>query len=79
MGNDSTVEKLISIIASVLRVPASTLTSETGPDDLQAWDSLAQINIVSEIETAFGVSIPIEEVAEIRHIRDFLRYLEKTP
>ena len=45
----------------------------------QAWDSLAQINVVSEIEAEFGVSIPIEQVAEIRHIRDFLGYLEKTP
>jgi acyl carrier protein len=72
-------DKLIAIVATVLRVPASKLTLKTGPADLQAWDSLAQINIVSEIETEFGVSIPIEEVTEIRHISDFLRYLEKTP
>ena len=72
-------QKLISIVAAVLRVPTSTLTLETGPDDLQAWDSLAQINVVSEIEAEFLVSIPIEQVAEIRHIRDFLGYLEKTP
>ena len=72
-------DKLIAIVAAVLRVPPSKLTLETGPADLEAWDSLAQINIVSEIEAELGVSIPIEDVAEIRHIRDFLRYLEKTP
>jgi acyl carrier protein len=72
------VDKLIEIIATALRVPPSTLTLETGPGDLQAWDSLAQINVVSEIETEFGISIPIERVAEIQHIRDFLPYLEKT-
>jgi acyl carrier protein len=70
------VEKLLEIVAGTLRVPPSTLTPETGPGDLHAWDSLAQINIVSEIEAEFGVSIPIEQVAEIRHIRDFLPYLE---
>ena len=73
------VEKLIAVVAAALRVPASTLTLETGPGDLQAWDSLAQINIVSEIEAEFGVSIPIEQVGEIQHIRDFLPYLENTP
>jgi acyl carrier protein len=72
------VEKLIVTIAAALRVPMSTLTLETGPGDVQAWDSLAQINVVSEIEAEFGVSIPIEQVAEIRHIRDFLPYLEKS-
>jgi acyl carrier protein len=70
------VDRLIAIVAGALRVPASTLTLDTGPDDLQAWDSLAQINVVSEIEAEFGVSIPIEQVAEIRHIRDFLGYIE---
>jgi len=72
-------ERLIAIVAVALRVPPSTLTLETGPGDLPAWDSLAQINVVSEIEAEFGISIPVEEVAEIQHIRDFLRYLEKTP
>ena len=73
------VDRLIAIVAAALRVPPSTLTLESGPGDLPAWDSLAQLNVVSEIEAEFGVSIPIEQVAEIRHIRDFLRYLEKTP
>ena len=71
-------QKLISIVAAALRVPKSTLTLETGPGDLEAWDSLAQINLVSEIEAEFGVSIPIEQVTEIRHIRDFFLHLEKT-
>jgi acyl carrier protein len=71
-------ERLIAIVAAAWRVPTSALTLETGPGDLEAWDSLAQIDVVSEIEAEFLVSIPIEQVAEIRHIRDFLGYLEKT-
>ena len=69
--------RLIAIVAAVLRVPASTLTLNSGPDDLAEWDSLALINLVSEIEAEFAVSIPFEQVADIRHIGDFLPYLEK--
>ena len=72
------VEKLIAIVAGALRVSPSKLTLETGPGDFDAWDSLAQINVISEIEAEFGVSIPIEQAAEIRQVRDFLRYLKKT-
>ena len=72
-------ERLIAVVAAALRVPTSALTLETGPGDLKAWDSLAQLNVVSEVESEFGVSIPIEQMAEIRHIRDFVAYLEKTP
>jgi acyl carrier protein len=74
---DKMGERLIAIVAAALRLPPSKLTLETGPDDVEAWDSLAQINIISEVEAEFGVSIPIEQVAEIRRIRDFLPYLEK--
>ena len=72
-------ERLIATVASAVRVPKSVLTLHTGPGDLEAWDSLAQINVVSEIETEFGVSIPVEHVTQIQHIRDFLHYLQKTP
>ena len=72
-------ERLISVVAAALGVSASMLTLETGPGDLQAWDSLAQINVLSEIEAEFGASIPIEKVGEIRRIRDFLDYIGKKP
>jgi acyl carrier protein len=72
-------QKLITVVATALGVPASTLGLDTGPGDLEAWDSMGQINIISEIEAAFGVSIPIEKVADIHRIRDFLVYVEKKP
>jgi acyl carrier protein len=75
--NNSMVEKLIAIVAAALHVPPSTLTLEAGPGDFHTWDSLAQINVISEIEAEFGVLIPIERAAEIQQVRDFLRYLGK--
>ena len=68
-------QKLISVVAAALGVAPSTLALDTAPGDVPAWDSLGQINVVSEIETEFGVSIPIEKLAEIHSIRDFLPYL----
>jgi acyl carrier protein len=72
-------QRLIAVVAAALGVPPSTLTLDTGPGDVEAWDSLAQINIISEIDAEFGVSIPIEKVAEMRHIRDILAYLDRKP
>ncbi len=72
-------ERLIRLVASALGVPAATLNLDSGPADVPAWDSLSQINIVSEIEAEFGVSIPIEKVAEFHRVRDFLVYVEKKP
>jgi acyl carrier protein len=68
-------EKLIALVAATLGVAPSTLTLETRADAIEKWDSLAQINIVSEIEEQFRVSIPIEVISELHSIRDFLPYL----
>ena len=71
-------QRLIAVVAAALGVPTSALKLETGPGDLEEWDSMGQINVVSEVEGEFGVNIPIEKISEIRSIRDFLPYLERT-
>ena len=71
-------QRLIAVVAAALGVPASALALETGPGEVEEWDSMGQINIVSEVETEFGVNIPIEKIPDIRSIGDFLPYLEKT-
>ena len=70
-------DKLIAVVAGALQIPASKVTLDTGPDDVKRWDSVAHINIVSEVEAEFGVNIPIEKIAEIHCVRDFLPYLGK--
>jgi acyl carrier protein len=70
-------QRLIAVVAAALGVPPSSLKLQSGPGDLEAWDSMAQINVVSEVESEFGVNIPIEDIADIHTIRDFLPYLEK--
>jgi len=69
-------QKLIAVVAAALGVPISALELQTAPGDVEAWDSLGHINVVSEIESEFGVSIPIEKIADIQSIRDFLPYLD---
>ncbi len=68
-------QKLIDAVAAALGVSSSALTLDSTSSDVEAWDSLSHINIVSEIESAFGVSIPIEKIVETRSIRDFIPYL----
>jgi acyl carrier protein len=68
-------QKLIAVVAAVLGVDPKLLELDTAAEEIGGWDSVAHINIVSEVEEQFGVSIPIEKVAELQTIRDFLPYL----
>jgi acyl carrier protein len=68
-------QKLITVMAAALGVDPELLKLDSAVGEIEAWDSVAQINIVSEVEEEFGVSIPIEKIAELHTIRDFLLYL----
>ena len=68
-------QRLIAVIAGALGVSPSSLHLETRAEDLTEWDSVAQVNVISEVEAEFGVSIPIERIAELKAVRDFVPFL----
>jgi len=47
---------------------------DDGPGTVEGWDSLAQIRIIHELETRFGVRLPDEALLEVQTV-DSLRQL----
>lgn len=64
------------LIKEVLFIEEGTkLTNETGPDDIDSWDSLGHVNIITAIEDEFDIEISPEEIGEIRTIGDIKKIL----
>ena len=73
----TTNEKLKEIIATQLRLDPSEITDETDiADDLGA-DSLDIVEILMVIEEEFGVTIPDDEVANLRKLSALAPYIEE--
>jgi acyl carrier protein len=60
--------RLTDIFRSVFKQPDLILKPELTARDVEGWTSLAQLNLVVEIEAEFGVVLEIEEIAEIEDI-----------
>ena len=58
-------QALRELMASVLRVPAQSITQDTSMDNVTSWDSLKHMNLVLALEEEFKVSIPDEDAANI--------------
>lgn len=67
-------EKIISLIESVLKVPAGTVTAQTRAQDLEQWDSLAHVMIIGALEERLGIEIPLDEAVEIEDVAGILKY-----
>jgi acyl carrier protein len=70
-------EKLLGIVSKIIKVPPENLSLETSRQEVESWDSFAQLYLISEIEETFNAVIPIEEITKIHKISDFMKYLKE--
>ncbi|UFJ40040.1 acyl carrier protein [Brevibacillus humidisoli] len=70
------LEKVRTIVSTIMEVPIEAVTPESEREDYEKWDSLNQLNLVMEIESAFGISFSLEEMSSINSIKDILDILE---
>lgn len=72
----SLFERLQTTIAQTLKVPAAQVRADTRNEDLPAWDSLGQVNLIMALEQTFGVYIEVEEFENLKSVPAILAFLE---
>lgn len=58
--------KLEQLFAAVLEVSPDTIHADTSPRTHHKWDSLAHIQLVTEIEKKFSVQLSVQEITEMK-------------
>ena len=59
---DDVGKRVIEITADVLGESADTIGKDTTPDDVESWDSLAQLNLMVALEDEFGIQLVPEDL-----------------
>jgi acyl carrier protein len=73
----SLFEHVRSTIATTLKVPEHRITASTVQEDLPAWDSLGQVNLVMALEQTFDLMIEVEDFEQIKSVPAILAYLDQ--
>lgn len=71
----TTFEKLQKTIATTLKVAPAKVTETTRDQDLPAWDSLGQVNLIMALEQEFDVYIEVEEFGNLNSVPAILAFL----
>jgi acyl carrier protein len=74
--SDLVAEKVIATLASVKRIPADKITVNTNLQEL-GIDSLDVFTLLFELENAFKISIPDDDVRSIRTVNDIVEGIKK--
>lgn len=76
MSRDEIFEKVKDMCRVVFEDDALEVTCETTANDVEMWDSLRHVVLISEIEGAFGVKFKLDEMQKARNIGELIRIVE---
>ncbi len=58
-------EKVFEIVAGCLEKNVSDLTLDTDMDDVEEWDSMRNVMILSKLEEEFDIMIPEDDIFDL--------------
>jgi len=68
---------LYKVVSEVFEIDINGIKDEHGPDDIEKWDSLGQLSLISSLEMHYRITFEIEEIFEIFTIADIKKILVK--
>lgn len=70
-------EKVVAIFHEEFDDDSLEILDSTNADDIDDWDSLANINMLVAMEKEFKVRFPLGEVQRLQNIGDMIKLIEK--
>ena len=70
------LEQIISIISNHIKVSEKKIDINSKSSDFYQWDSLAQVNIILEIEKKTNTKINASKMGELTSVKSILNHLK---
>jgi len=58
-----------------MSVPIVQINDNSGPENIESWDSFNGLVLVDELESQFNVKFSLAEVTDVKTIADIKRHL----
>ena len=67
-------EKILEVLKETFELDSVDKT--ISQQNCEAWDSMGQLNLVADLEDAFGVCLEPEEISEMKSFDDIVKILK---
>lgn len=72
MTKETIYEKLNEVFQDVFDDDSITVNAQTTADDIEDWDSLEHINLVSAVEKEFGMKFTMAQVVGMKNVGEMV-------
>ncbi|MBQ0111268.1 MAG: acyl carrier protein [Oscillospiraceae bacterium] len=77
MSKSEILEKLTVVFRDVFDDETITISEDTTPEDIEGWDSLQHITLLSAIGEEFEYGFSLDQMIEIHSVKDMIAVLEE--
>lgn len=69
-------EKVTAIFRTVFNQANLEITPATTANDVEGWDSLSHLNMISAVEKEFGVKFKLKDLVKLKNVGDLLTVVQ---
>lgn len=61
---------------SAFNVDPQTITIDSTPNEISAWDSMGHVTLASSLERVFGLTFDVDDLMVMENVREICRVLQ---
>lgn len=61
---------------SAFDIDPTTISINTSPDEVAAWDSMGHVTLASSLEKEFGLTFDVDDLMEMENVKEICRIVE---
>lgn len=77
MNREQIFSKLTTVFQSVFDDDSIKLYDSTSANDIDEWDSLTHITLISEIEDAFNIHFEMKDVTKMKNVGELVDKIQE--
>lgn len=79
VSKEDILHQVGGVLRTLLDQPGLSVTAETTADQVEGWDSLTHMSIISEVERVFNIEFRFNEIMQMEKVGDMVDIIaEKT-
>jgi acyl carrier protein len=68
--------KVRAAFSSTFDIDSHSITLDSTPSDIPAWDSMGHVELASSLERAFGVSFDVDDLMAMENVKEICRVVQ---
>jgi acyl carrier protein len=73
---DEVLNRVQTAFKSAFDVDPKTISMNTTPDEVAAWDSMGHVTLASSLEKEFGLTFDVDDLMEMENVKEICRIVQ---